>query len=186
MELGSVTDGRPGPARQNGVPLMSSSAATRRRSHFCRARAWDSRSALHACRGLETQVLRAEYRGPETQCPFIEVLELRSWEPNAATRQQQKKGAASVCLSPETQLSRPLIGFLGRYQYIKKRVLSFKFLGFLGDGFGVKGRVGVWVVVFSPSFNYGLSIYGSLKTIQVKGKKKPGTGGLCPTVTGTH
>ncbi len=44
-------------------------------------------------------------------------------------------------------------GFLGRYQYIKKkRVLSFKFLGFLGDGFGVKGRVGVWVVVLSPSF----------------------------------
>jgi hypothetical protein len=50
----------------------------------------------------------------------------------------------------------------------------------------VKGRVGVWVVLLSPSFNYGLSIYGSLKTIQVKGKKKPGTGGLCPTVTGTH
>ncbi len=38
----------------------------------------------------------------------------------------------------------------------KKRVLSFKFLGFLGDGFGVKE------------------------------KKKVGTGGLCPTVTGTH
>jgi hypothetical protein len=106
-ELGSVTDGRPGPARQNGIPLMSSSAATRRRSRFCRARARDSRSALRACvraracRGLETQVLRAEYRGPEnrdpeTQCPFIEVLELRSWEPNAATRQQQKKGAASA------------------------------------------------------------------------------------------
>ncbi len=34
----------------------------------------------------------------------------------------------------------------------KKRVLGFKFLGFLGDGFGVKGRVGVWVVVLSPSF----------------------------------
>jgi hypothetical protein len=33
-----------------------------------------------------------------------------------------------------------------------KRVLSFKFLGFLGDGFGVKGRVGFWVVVLSPSF----------------------------------
>jgi hypothetical protein len=46
--------------------------------------------------------------------------------------------------------------------------------------------VGVWVVVLSPSFNYGLSIYGSLKTIQVKEKKKPGTGGLCPTVMGTH
>ncbi len=44
-------------------------------------------------------------------------------------------------------------GFLSRYQYIKKkRVLGFKFLGFLGDGFGVKGRVGVWVVVLSPSF----------------------------------
>jgi hypothetical protein len=28
-----------------------------------------------------------------------------------------------------------------------KRVLGFKFLGFLGDGFEVKGRVGVWVVV---------------------------------------
>jgi hypothetical protein len=26
-------------------------------------------------------------------------------------------------------------------------------------------------VVLSPSFNYGLSIYGSLKTIQVKGNK---------------
>jgi hypothetical protein len=24
--------------------------------------------------------------------------------------------------------------------------------GFLGDGFGVKGRVGVWVVVLSPFF----------------------------------
>jgi hypothetical protein len=47
------------------------------------------------------------------------------------------------------------LGFLGRYQYMKKkkkRVLGFKFLGFLGDGFGVKGRVGVWVVVLSPSF----------------------------------
>jgi hypothetical protein len=41
-------------------------------------------------------------------------------------------------------------GFLGRYQYIKKKkVLGFKFLGFLGDGFGVKGRVEVWVVVLS-------------------------------------
>jgi hypothetical protein len=38
----------------------------------------------------------------------------------------------------------------------KKRVLGFKFLGFLGDGFGVKK------------------------------KKKAGTSGLCPTVTGTH
>jgi hypothetical protein len=157
-ELGSVTDGRLGPARQNGIPLMSSSAATRRRSRFCRARARDSRSALHACRGLETQVLRAEYRGPETrdpetQCPFIEVLELRSWEPNAATRQQQKKGAASVCLSPETQLSRLLIGlawllklgFLGRYQYIKKRVLGFKFFRFFGGwvwGEGYSGGLG--------------------------------------------
>jgi hypothetical protein len=60
--------------------------------------------------------------------PATQVLRARSWEPNAATRQQQKKGAASVCLSPETQLSRVLIGlalwllklgFLGRYQYIK-------------------------------------------------------------------
>jgi hypothetical protein len=45
-------------------------------------------------------------------------------------------------------------------QYIKKkkkRVLGFKFLSFLGDGFGVKEK-----------------------------KKKAGTGGLCPTVTGTH
>ncbi len=33
-----------------------------------------------------------------------------------------------------------------------KRVLGLNFLGFLGDGFGVKGRVGVWVVVLSPSF----------------------------------
>jgi hypothetical protein len=32
------------------------------------------------------------------------------------------------------------LGFLGRYQYIKKRVLGFKFLGFLGDGFGVKEK----------------------------------------------
>jgi hypothetical protein len=38
----------------------------------------------------------------------------------------------------------------------KKKVLGFNFLGFLGDGFGVKG------------------------------KKKAGTGGLCPTITGTH
>jgi hypothetical protein len=28
--------------------------------------------------------------------------------------------------------------------------------------------------------------YGSLKIIQVKEKKRAGTGGLCPTVTGTH
>jgi hypothetical protein len=34
----------------------------------------------------------------------------------------------------------------------KKRLLGFKCFGFLGDGFGVKGRVGVWVVIFSPSF----------------------------------
>jgi hypothetical protein len=34
----------------------------------------------------------------------------------------------------------------------EEEVLSFKFLGFLGDGFGAKGRVGVWVVVLSPSF----------------------------------
>jgi hypothetical protein len=34
----------------------------------------------------------------------------------------------------------------------KKRILGFKFLGFLGDGFRVKGRVGVWVVVLSSSF----------------------------------
>jgi hypothetical protein len=39
-------------------------------------------------------------------------------------------------------------GFLGRNQEGN----SFNFLGFLGDGFGVKGRVGVWVVVLSPSF----------------------------------
>jgi hypothetical protein len=38
----------------------------------------------------------------------------------------------------------------------KKKVLGFKFLGFLGDGF------------------------------RVKEKKKAGTGSLCPTVTGTH
>jgi hypothetical protein len=38
----------------------------------------------------------------------------------------------------------------------KRWVLGFKFLGFLGDGFGVKE------------------------------KKKAGMGGLCPTVTGTH
>jgi hypothetical protein len=50
------------------------------------------------------------------------------------------------------------LGFLGKYQYIKnllkkrrRGLLGFKFLGFLGDGFGVKGRVGVWVVVLSPS-----------------------------------
>jgi hypothetical protein len=114
-----------------------------------------------ACRGLETQVLRAEYRGPETrdpeaQCPLIEILKLRSWEPNAATRQQQKKGAASVCLSPETQLWRLLIGlawllklgFLGRYQYIKKRVLSFKFLGFLGMGLGWRVEWGFGLCFF--------------------------------------
>jgi hypothetical protein len=48
------------------------------------------------------------------------------------------------------------LGFLGRYQK-KKRVLGFKFLGFLGDGFGVKEK-----------------------------NKKAGTSGLCPIVTGTH
>ncbi len=32
------------------------------------------------------------------------------------------------------------------------RVLGFNFLGFLGDEFGVKSRVGVWVMVLSPSF----------------------------------
>jgi hypothetical protein len=37
-----------------------------------------------------------------------------------------------------------------------------------------------------PPFNYGLSIYETLKTIQVKGKKKASMGKLCPTVTGTH
>jgi hypothetical protein len=34
----------------------------------------------------------------------------------------------------------------------RRRELGFKFLSFLGDVFGVKGRVGVWVVVLSPSF----------------------------------
>jgi hypothetical protein len=51
-------------------------------------------------------------------------------------------------------------GYVSIYQEFvekkKKKVLSFKFLGFLGDGFGVKE------------------------------KKKAGMGGLCPTVTGTH
>jgi hypothetical protein len=41
----------------------------------------------------------------------------------------------------------------------------------LGEGFGVKGRVGVWVVVLSPSF-VSHHLYGSLKTIQVKEKKR--------------
>jgi hypothetical protein len=90
------------------------------------------------------------YRGPGTQV-------LRAKCSNTAATEE---GSRVRCLSPETQLSRLLIGlawllklgFLGRYQYIKKRVLGFKFLGFLGDGFGVKGRVGVWVVVLSPSF----------------------------------
>jgi hypothetical protein len=40
----------------------------------------------------------------------------------------------------------------------KRRVLRFKFLGFLGDGYGVKGRVGVWVVVLSPSFAIHLTM----------------------------
>jgi hypothetical protein len=51
-------------------------------------------------------------------------------------------------------------GYVSIYQEFvekkKKRVLGFKFLGFLGDGFGVKE------------------------------KKKADTGGLCLTVTGTH
>jgi hypothetical protein len=70
---------------------------------------------------------RPEREITDHRLPATQVLRARSWEPNAATRQQQKKGAASVCLSPETQLSRLLIGlawllklgFLGRYQYIK-------------------------------------------------------------------
>jgi len=52
---------------------------------------------MESFRGLETQVLRVKpsarlsrswNSGPEsqTQCPFIEVLKPRSWEPNAATR----------------------------------------------------------------------------------------------------
>ncbi len=72
---------------------------------------WRAFDVLYLCvyRGPETQVLRAKYRGLETQvlrvkpsvrlsrswnsgsesqtqCPFIEVLKPRSWEPNAATR----------------------------------------------------------------------------------------------------
>jgi hypothetical protein len=43
------------------------------------------------------------------------------------------------------------LGFLGRYggNNKKKRILGFKFLGFLGDGFGVKEKkkagTGGWV-----------------------------------------
>ncbi len=43
-----------------------------------------------ACVCLWLSVVRAKYRGPETQ-----VLRPRSWEPNAATRQQQKKRIAA-------------------------------------------------------------------------------------------
>jgi hypothetical protein len=52
---------------------------------------------MESFRGPETQVLRVKPSarlsrswnpGPEseTQCPFIEVLKPRSWEPNVATR----------------------------------------------------------------------------------------------------
>ncbi len=95
----SQTDDRP--ARQNGISLMSSSAATRRRSRFCQARARDSRSALRACvrlsrswnPGLESRISRSwnprswnpvsVYRGSETQvlrakCNNTAAIEERS------------------------------------------------------------------------------------------------------------
>jgi hypothetical protein len=53
----------------------------------------------------------------------------------------------------------------------------------MGLGWRVEWGFGLWFfhLLLYPTIKYGLSIYGSLKTIQVKGKKKPGTGGLCPT-----
>jgi hypothetical protein len=39
-------------------------------------------------------------------------------------------------------------GFLGRNQ----EGIRLQIFRFSGDGFGLKGRVGVWVVVLSPSF----------------------------------
>jgi hypothetical protein len=39
-------------------------------------------------------------------------------------------------------------GFLGRNQ----EGIRLQIFRFFGDGFGVKGRVRVWVVVLSPSF----------------------------------
>jgi len=73
------------------------------------------------------------YRGPKTQ-----VLRARSWEPNAATRQQQKKRVAA----PNRTCMASKIRDDGGCGHCNTRVLGFKFLGFLGDGFGV----------LSPSF----------------------------------
>jgi hypothetical protein len=85
-ELGSVTDGRPGPARQNGIPLMSSSAATRRRSRFCRARARDSRSALRAC----VRLSRSWNPGPESRIS-------RSWNPVSVYRGSETQVLRAKC-----------------------------------------------------------------------------------------
>jgi hypothetical protein len=55
------------------------------------------------------------------------------------------------CGHYNTRFSRQVSTYQEFVEKKKKRVLGFKFLGFLGDGFGVKGRVGVWVVVLTPS-----------------------------------
>jgi hypothetical protein len=93
-ELGSVTDGRPGPARQNGIPLMSSSAATRRRSRFCRARARDSRSALRACVRAPVEVLKPRSWGPNIEVLKPEILRpsvrlSRSWNSGPESQMRQ-------------------------------------------------------------------------------------------------
>jgi hypothetical protein len=94
LELGSVTDGRPGPARQNGIPLMSSSAATRRRSRFCRARARDSRSALRACVRAPVEVLKPRSWGPNIEVLKPEILRpsvrlSRSWNSGPESQMRQ-------------------------------------------------------------------------------------------------
>jgi hypothetical protein len=54
----------------------------------------------------ETQVLRANYRGSETQCPFIEILKPKSWEPNIEVLKPNVRLLRSWNPGPESQISR--------------------------------------------------------------------------------
>ncbi len=84
-------------------------------------------------------------------------------------------------------------GFMGRNQE-GIRLQIFRFFGGWVLAWRVEWGFGLWFfrLLLYPTinscnpFNYGLSIYGNFKTIQVKEKKKAGTGRLCPTVMGTH
>jgi hypothetical protein len=110
--------------------------------------------------------------GPKTQCPFIEILKPRSWEPNAATR---------ACRHGRIVFDRHGYSLVSRICWKKEeegiRLQIFRFFGGWVWGEGSSGGLGCGSFTFlcippSIPFNYGLSIYGSLKTIQVKEKKK--------------